>query len=71
MIKTIQRQVVESTCCAVCSACGADGPQAVDVHDADVMAQEEGWTYVDIYPEGEHFRSYTCPECNGQCAVEE
>ena len=63
MIKTEIRTYKRTESFAACSGCGAEGPHAVDEHDAHHLAIDEGWEFRTIYPGGEMAIVYTCPEC--------
>ena len=56
-------QIVKAVFFAVCSECGAEGPEELSTQDAHEAVIGCGWDYRTIYPEGHMMPVYTCSAC--------
>ena len=55
--------VVKAVFYAVCSECGAEGPEELSTQEAHEAVIGLGWDYKAIFPEGERMTVYTCSAC--------
>lgn len=63
MIRKYEVTITRTVYSAVCSTCGAEGPGAVDEHDAHQLAMDEDWEAKAIWPDGEMEGVYKCSDC--------
>jgi len=56
-------QIVKAVFFAVCSKCGAEGPEELSTQDAHEAVIACGWGYRTVYPEGQMVAVYTCSVC--------
>ena len=62
-------QVVKAVFFAVCSKCGAEGPEELSTQEAHEAVIGCDWDYRTIYPEGHMMPVYTCSACQAKKPV--
>lgn len=63
MIGWKKETIVLETAYAVCGSCGCAGPTAIDEHDANVLALNDGWSSNEQSINGKPVTIFVCPDC--------